>query len=142
MLCIPQSFNITGTTPLDCLVSYPGHSWWWWWGVLPLCRGAVSVFYSSRWLGNRYLEIIPRTRHSWGRGLTLLQRYSQRIVQPQLTGQQVLGDHSKGNNYNWYHYHLSIPNLFQQPVKILVFIYLFVIFLFPFMTHQNSKIHY
>ena len=25
-LCIPQNSNITGTTPLDCLVSYPGHS--------------------------------------------------------------------------------------------------------------------
>ena len=26
MLCIPQSSNITGTSPSDCLVSYPGHS--------------------------------------------------------------------------------------------------------------------
>ena len=43
--CIPQSSSITGTSPLDCLVSYPlvcvcGG------GVLPPCREAVSVFYS------------------------------------------------------------------------------------------------
>ena len=26
VLRIPQSFSITGTSPSDCLVSYPGHS--------------------------------------------------------------------------------------------------------------------
>ena len=26
LLCIPQSFSITGASPSDCLVSYPGHS--------------------------------------------------------------------------------------------------------------------
>ena len=26
VLCIPQSSSITGTSPLDCLVSYLGHS--------------------------------------------------------------------------------------------------------------------
>ena len=26
VLCIPQSSNITGTSPSDCLVSYPGHT--------------------------------------------------------------------------------------------------------------------
>ena len=26
VLCIPQSYSITGTSPSDCLVSYPGHS--------------------------------------------------------------------------------------------------------------------
>ena len=26
ILCIPQSSNITGTSPSDCLVSYPGYS--------------------------------------------------------------------------------------------------------------------
>ena len=43
-LCIPQDSSITGTSPSDCLVSSPGHMF----GgrVLPLCRGAVSVFYS------------------------------------------------------------------------------------------------
>ena len=34
----PQSSNITGVLPSDCLVSYPGHSLG---GVLPLCREAV-----------------------------------------------------------------------------------------------------
>ena len=43
VLRIPQSSSIAGTSPSDCLVSYPGHSLG---GVLPLCRGAVSVFYS------------------------------------------------------------------------------------------------
>ena len=42
---IPQSPSITGTSLLDCLVSYPGHTLEG--GVLPLCRGAVGVFYSS-----------------------------------------------------------------------------------------------
>ena len=48
MLSIPQAPSTTGTSPSDCLVFYPGHSL----GkeVLPICRGAVSVFYSlSRW---------------------------------------------------------------------------------------------
>ena len=41
---IPQSSSITGTSPSDCLVSYPGHSLLLVVveGVLPLC----SVFYS------------------------------------------------------------------------------------------------
>ena len=52
VLCIPQSTNITRTSPSDCLVSYPGHSLWGG-GVLPLCRGAVSAFYSPSQLGNK-----------------------------------------------------------------------------------------
>ena len=44
VLCIPQSSRITGTSPSDCLVSYPGHTLV---RVLPLCRGAISVFYSN-----------------------------------------------------------------------------------------------
>ena len=27
VLCIPQDSSITGTSPSDCLMSYPGHSW-------------------------------------------------------------------------------------------------------------------
>ena len=46
---IPQSSSITRTSPLDCLVSYPGHSLG---EVLPLCRGTDSVFYSPSRLGN------------------------------------------------------------------------------------------
>ena len=36
VLCIPQSFCITGASSSDCLVSYPGHSLWW--GLSPLQR--------------------------------------------------------------------------------------------------------
>ena len=50
VLCIPQSSSITGTSTPDCLVSYPGHSLG---GVVPLCRGAVGVFYSPNRLGKR-----------------------------------------------------------------------------------------
>ena len=48
VLRIPQSSSTAGTSPSDFLVSYPGHSLG---GVLPLCRGAISVFYSPSWLG-------------------------------------------------------------------------------------------
>ena len=49
VLHIPQSSSITGTSPSDCLVSYSRHSLGG--GVLPLCRGAVSIFYSPSRLG-------------------------------------------------------------------------------------------
>ena len=73
MFCIPQSSSITGTSPLDCLVSYPGH-----WlresypsaevqfyspsrlgcralfgEVLHICRSAIGVFYCPSRLGHR-----------------------------------------------------------------------------------------
>ena len=48
VLRILQSSSITGISPPDCLVSFPGHLL----GVLLLCRGAVGVFYSSSRLGN------------------------------------------------------------------------------------------
>ena len=44
VLHILQSSSITGTSPSDYLGSYSGHSFGW---VLPLCREAVGVFYSS-----------------------------------------------------------------------------------------------
>ena len=44
VLLIPQSSTITGTSPSDCSVSFPGYSLV---GVLPLCRDAVDIFYSS-----------------------------------------------------------------------------------------------
>ena len=50
MLHIPQGPSITGTSPSDCLVLYPGHSSGGG-GVLPLYRGAVRVFYSHSQLG-------------------------------------------------------------------------------------------
>ena len=43
VLRVLQSSSITGTSPSDCYVLYPGH---WLVGVLPLCREAVGVFYS------------------------------------------------------------------------------------------------
>ena len=43
VLRIPQSSSITGTSPSNCFVSYPGHSLQ---GVLSLCRETVGVFYS------------------------------------------------------------------------------------------------
>ena len=55
VLRISQSFSITGTSPSDFSESYPGHSFE---GVLPLCRGAISVFYSPRILGNKWTKLI------------------------------------------------------------------------------------
>ena len=43
VLHILQSSSITGTSPSDCLVSYPEYSLG---VVLPLNKGAVSVFYN------------------------------------------------------------------------------------------------
>ena len=57
LLRIPQSSSTAGTSPSDCLVSYTRTLIG---GFLPLCRGAVSVFYSPSWLGKKrilkYLE--------------------------------------------------------------------------------------
>ena len=54
---LPQSSSITGTSPSDCLVPYPGQSLAR--GFLPLCRVPVDVFYSPSRLGN----ISPMVRH-------------------------------------------------------------------------------
>ena len=43
VLRIPQSSSTAETSPLFSVISS---------GVLSLCRGAVSVFYSLSWLGN------------------------------------------------------------------------------------------
>ena len=48
IVCISQSCSITGILPSDCLVSYTGHSLG---VVLPFCREAAGVFYSSSRLG-------------------------------------------------------------------------------------------
>ena len=76
VLHIPLSSSITGTSPSDCLVSYPGHllqesyssaelqlvystapaNWVTRrlvGGVLPLCRDAVSLFYSPSQLDHQ-----------------------------------------------------------------------------------------
>ena len=49
VLRIPQSSSITGTSPSDCLVSYPGHSLG---EHYPFAEGAVGVFYSHSRLSN------------------------------------------------------------------------------------------
>ena len=99
VLSIPQNSSITRTSPSDCLMSYPGHclkrsypsvekqsvyftapaDWTTKTPVeevLPLCRVAVSVFYSPSRLDHQ------DTR--WG-GLAPLQRSSQCILPPQPT---------------------------------------------------------
>ena len=54
VLHIPQSSSITVTSPSDCLMSYPGHTSG---AVLPLCRDAVSLFYTlSRQANNLTFE--------------------------------------------------------------------------------------
>ena len=52
MLHIPRIPSITGTSPSDCLVSYPGHLLRWG-GGLPFDRSAVGVFYSPNRLGKK-----------------------------------------------------------------------------------------
>ena len=47
VLRIPKSSSITEALPSDCLVSYTLGV------VLPLCRGAVGVFYSPNQLGKK-----------------------------------------------------------------------------------------
>ena len=61
VLCIPQSSSITGTSPSDCLVSYPGNLLGWG-GVLPFCKSAVGVFYSPIRLGKIFFYSTPSTR--------------------------------------------------------------------------------
>ena len=51
VLRIPQSSSITGTSPSDCLVLYPGHLLG---EVLTLSREAVGVFYSPK--SNSYVN--------------------------------------------------------------------------------------
>ena len=48
---IPQNSSITGASPSNCFVPYPGY---WLVGVLPLCRYAANVFYSTSRLGQVY----------------------------------------------------------------------------------------
>ena len=59
VLCIPQSSSIIGTLPSDCLVSYPGHSLGG--GSYPLCRGAVSIFYSPSRLDKKLFLLTIKT---------------------------------------------------------------------------------
>ena len=58
VLRIPKNSRITGASPSDCLVSYLGLLLE---GILPLCRDAIGVFYSSSWLGKQILYIAVST---------------------------------------------------------------------------------
>ena len=59
VLHIPQSSSITGTSPSDSLMPYPGHRL----GNLTICRDAVGVFYSpSNWVRIKLLVI---HRNTW-----------------------------------------------------------------------------
>ena len=49
VLCNPQSSSITGASKSECFFSYSGKMLWG--GDLPLCRDAISVFYTHNWLG-------------------------------------------------------------------------------------------
>ena len=63
-MCIPQSSSITGASPLNCLVSYPGHSLW---GVLPFCRdqSAYSAAPPANWTnGESYPSAERQSKHS------------------------------------------------------------------------------
>ena len=52
VLHIPQSSNITGTSPSDCLVSYPGHSLW---GCLTLLQSCSRCILQPQPTGQRFL---------------------------------------------------------------------------------------
>ena len=53
VLRIPQSSSITGTSPSDCLVSYPGH---WLRGSYPTAEKKSVYSKSPRWQGKGWLE--------------------------------------------------------------------------------------
>ena len=57
VLPIPQSSNITGALPSDCLASYPGHLFCGGGGILPLCRDTARVFYSPSQLGCLFMKV-------------------------------------------------------------------------------------
>ena len=54
VLCIPQSSSITGASPLDYLVSYPGHS-----------LGGVGESYPSAKMQSVYSTATPTSRLRW-----------------------------------------------------------------------------
>ena len=56
LLRIPQSSSTAGTSPSDCLVSYPENSYW------GLTKEAVGVFYSPSQLGKKNFGYIPFPR--------------------------------------------------------------------------------
>ena len=53
---------------------------------------------------------------------------------------QAFGGHSKHFNYNWYHFMLNVPWLFQLSSKIQVFIFLFSFILTQYFTRITKFI--
>ena len=56
VLRIPQSSNITGTAPSDCLMSYPGHSLW---GAYPSAE-SQSVYSTLPQPTGQYTELMSK----------------------------------------------------------------------------------
>ena len=48
---------------------------------------------------------------------------------------------SKSTNYNWYNRHFYVPQFFQLPSLVEVFIFLFTFFQFYFGVSRDSKVH-
>ena len=48
-------------------------------------------------------------------------------------------DYSTTTNYTWYHYHFHGPQFLKLSSKVPVFVYLLVVFNFPFVVRLNHK---
>ena len=53
----------------------------------------------------------------------------------------LIGKCSKGFNYNWYHCHFHVPQLFLLFRKVQVLVYFFTFFYFQSIVRWNCKIH-
>ena len=84
-MIIPQSSNTAETLPSDYLVSYSGHSLG---GVLPLCRGAVGVFYSPQLTEQKTIKTQPTYSacHSHPSSVTL---FAKKIFKGLSSGNQL-----------------------------------------------------
>ena len=80
MLSIPQSSSITGTSPSDGLVSYPGNSLGAGGGLTPLQRSSQCILQPQPTGQSPSDVLMSYPRHLF----TLLKRFSQCILQPQL----------------------------------------------------------
>ena len=93
---IPQSSSITGTSPSDCLVTYPGHLLGWVLTILQRCNRSIlllqptwslvvggSYHFTEMRVGVFYRP--NRLSQFLARNLITLQRCSRCILQPQPT---------------------------------------------------------
>ena len=88
VLCIPQSSSITRASPSDCLMLYPGHSLG---GVLPICRDALSVFYSPDRLSHGIINVLtgqlkPNVIFIWLFNKTWRTEWEQSILEEWIKG--------------------------------------------------------